>query len=114
MDVLTNDAKFLLSSMYAQYVKRRKEGISKDKASSFGDVHRINDEIMPEWSFDDTRYTCFELKKHGYISGTPADNQLMFIHLTTEAIAELEVDFKDKVDTALEYAAKIKAAIPFL
>ena len=32
MNELTNDAKFLLSSMYAEYLNRRKEEISKEEA----------------------------------------------------------------------------------
>jgi len=114
MNNLTNDAKFLLSSMYAKYIERRKNGSSKDEATSFGDVQNVKEEIMPEWSFEDTRFTCFELRKHGYITGEPVDNQLWFIHLTTEAIAELEISFKDKLDSVLKFAADIKAAIPFL
>ena len=63
MNNLTNDAKFLLSSMYAKYIERRKDGSSKDKATSFGDVQNIKEEIMPEWSFEDTRFTCFRITK---------------------------------------------------
>lgn len=48
MNNLTNDAKFLLSSMYAEYIERRKDGSSKDEATSFGDVQNIKEEIMPE------------------------------------------------------------------
>ena len=114
MDNLTNDAKFLLTSMYAKYIDERKNGIPKEKAIYFGDVHAINKTIMPEWSFEDTRFTCFELHNHKYITGTPASDQILFISLTTEAIAQLETNFKDKLDTVLEYAGKIKNAIPFL
>lgn len=96
------------------YIKKRKDGVSKDDATSFGDVHQVNKEIMPEWSFEDTRFTCFELRKHGYIKGTPADNQLWYINLTTEAIAELEVSFKDRLEAVLKFASDIKSAIPFL
>ncbi|MCK1244930.1 hypothetical protein MX035_07555 [Streptococcus uberis] len=42
-----------------------------------------------------------------------ADNSFYTLYITTEAISELETDFKDTVDTVLDYAAKIKSAIPF-
>ena len=36
MDDLTNDAKYLLSRMYAEYIQRRKNGDSKSVAINFG------------------------------------------------------------------------------
>lgn len=114
MDNLTNDAKFLLSSMYKIYVERRKNSELKRNATNFISVENIHETIMPEWHEEDVKSTCFELKKHGLISGTNASNSIVFIHLTTEAIAIMENQFKDKIDTVLDYANKIKGAIPFI
>ncbi|WP_449461331.1 hypothetical protein [Streptococcus suis] len=114
MDNLTNDAKYLLSSMYGKYVEKRKEQTPKEQARNFQNTTYIKRYIMPEWSDEDILDTCFELKKHGYISGTIADDTFYTLYLTTEAVAKLEVDFKDNVDKVLEFAAKIKSAIPFL
>lgn len=111
---LTNDAKFLISSMYAEYIKRRKKQIQKSNARNFENIHFIKNNIMPEWSEADILDTCFELKRHGFIEGAMADNSFYTLYITTEAISELETDFKDTVDTVLDYAAKIKSAIPFL
>lgn len=114
MNNLTNDAKFLLSSMYAKYIKNRETGMSKSQARNFQSCDYIKQTIMPEWSKDDVLDTCLELKRHGYVDGMLASNTFYTLHLTTEAVAEMEVDFKDKVDKVLDFAAKIKSAIPFL
>lgn len=113
MEQLTNDAKFLLSSMYAEYLKRRKAQTSKSQARNFQNIDYIKQSIMPEWSIDDILDTCFELRRYGYIDGLLASDTFYTLHLTTQAIAELEVDFKDRLENVLEFAAKIKSAIPF-
>lgn len=114
MDFLTNDAKYLLSSMYKKYIERRKNDMLKEDAVCFDDINTIHKEIMPEWKFEDVSYTVFELEKHGLISGSSGDNSLSDIELSSEAIASLETTFADKIDKVLEYAAKIKSAIPFI
>ncbi|WP_312753718.1 hypothetical protein [Rummeliibacillus suwonensis] len=114
MDLLTNDAKYLLSSMYKVYIDRRKSGILKKDAVFFENLNLIQSEIMSEWKIDDVFYTCMELKKHKLIMGKPASGTMICISLTTEAIASLETTFKDKADQVLNYANKIKNLIPFI
>lgn len=122
---LTNDAKFLISSMYAKYIQRRKEQMPKSKARNFHNIDYLKTTIMPEWSTEYILDTCFELRKHGYLEGALADDTfytlytLYTLYITTEAIAELEQFFKAKtpleiINLALDYAAKIKSVIPFL
>ena len=118
MNELTNDAKYLLSSMYAQYLDRRKDNISKREARNFQNIDFIKENIMPEWSKEDILDTCFELQRHKCISATPGNNTLFFINLPTEAIAALELKFKEptlkeRIESVLDFAAKVKAAIPF-
>lgn len=111
---ITNDAKYLISILYKEYVTRRENGIKKSKAVLFGDIETIHNEFMNEWSYEDTEFTCFELKKHGLLNGMSADNALFNISISTEAIALLEKTFKDKVDDILAFSRKIKESIPFL
>ncbi|CCW39650.1 hypothetical protein [Streptococcus agalactiae] len=118
MDKLTNDAKFLLSSMFVKYNERRKDKISKEKSRNFENIQFIKENIMNEWSEEDVLDTCFELRKHGYISATAASDTLYLISLTTEAIAKLEKQDQAKtlsgrIEYWLEFAKKIKDAIPF-
>lgn len=100
--------------MYSEYIKRRKDNISKSQAVFFDDVESVHEKFMFEWLFEDVEYSCFELYKHNYIEGSLADNSISNIDLTTKAIAMLEVTFSDKMDNALEFAAKLKNAIPFI
>ncbi|HEV5657692.1 TPA: hypothetical protein VY837_000640 [Streptococcus pneumoniae] len=119
MDFLTNDAKFLLTSMYAEYLTRHKDEVSKKQARNFQNIKYLKDNIMSEWSEEDILDTCFELDKYGYIIGTKADNTFYTLSLTTEAIAELENQFreptlKERIENVLDFAAKIKSVIPFV
>ncbi len=119
MDFLTNDAKFLLTSMYAEYLTRRKDEVSKKQARNFQSINYLKNNIMPEWSEKDILDTCYELDKYGYITGTKAGNTFYNLYLTTEAIAELENQFreptlKERIENVLDFAAKIKSIIPFV
>ncbi|EOI53427.1 hypothetical protein [Enterococcus gilvus] len=114
MDNLTNDAKFLLSSMYKTYIDRRKSKISKEKAVLFGDVNSIHENIMPEWEISDVNFTCFELRRKGLISGLLAGNTIFYVSLTTDAIAIMESKFEDDINKVLDFAVKVKSLIPFI
>ncbi|MCW6661856.1 hypothetical protein NHG28_06400 [Aerococcaceae bacterium NML201209] len=111
---LTNDAKYLLTALYKEYVSRRTSKVPKERATKFDDVHSIHQNFMPEWSIEDIEFTCFELHKHDLIHAVLASNSLYNIRLSTEAIALLEVTFMDKVDSAFFFMRKIKESIPFL
>ena len=118
MNELTKDAKYLLCSMYAKYLDRIKDNISKIEARNFQNIDFIKENIMSEWSKEDVLDTCIELQRHKYISATPGNNTLFCIQLTTEAIATLELEFKEptlkeRIESVLDFAAKVKAAIPF-
>lgn len=114
LDLLTNDAKYLLASMYKTYIEKRKTGALKKDATHFGHLDDLHRDIMSEWQREDVKSTCFELRRHGLITGTPASNTIVHIYITTEAIAIMESQFKDKVDSVLDYAIKIKSLIPFI
>jgi len=119
MKNLTNDAKFLLTSMYAEYLTRRKDEVPKVQARNFQNINYLKDNIMSEWSEEDILDTCFELDKNGYIIGTKADDSFYNLSLTTEAISELENQFreptlKERIENVLDFAAKVKSAIPFV
>ena len=119
MNNLTNDAKFLLTSMYAEYLTRRKGEVPKKQARNFQNINYLKNNIMSEWSEEDILDTCYELDKYGYIIGTKADDTFYTLYLTTEAISELESQFreptlKERIENVLDFAAKIKSVIPFV
>lgn len=114
LDELTNESKFLLSSMYKEYLQRRKDGLDRPKARNFNSEIAIHDEIMPEWSQPDVHDSVRELKNNGLIEVSSGGNVFSFITLSPKAIAQLEITFKDRIDSVLDYAAKIKNVIPFV
>lgn len=107
---LTNDAKFLISSMYKEYLSRLKDNLPKRSAVLFGNSESIH-RLMPEWSKEDTDYTVEELIGKGLLKGHPVLGGYLDITLTTDAVAMLQMSFKDKIDTVLDYATKIKNLI---
>lgn len=111
---LTNDAQFLLSKMYAQYIKLRKNGYSKPDAVKFNDVEYIKETIMPEWQEEDVQFTVSELYNYDLLFAVKASNTFLRISLKPKAISLMESKFKDKVDEVLDYANKIKNLIPFI
>lgn len=114
LDLVTNDSKYLLSQLYAEYIKRRNNKESKQKSIYFQNADYIHKTFMNDWTLDDVIYSCLELRKKGFLNGQPASNSLMNISLSSEAIALLEEDFSDKLDKVLEWGAKIKSSIPFI
>ncbi|MDF8366203.1 hypothetical protein G9406_01065 [Weissella paramesenteroides] len=114
MDDLTNNAKFLIATMYKQYVELRKNNVDKVKAANFGDESNIKNNLMPEWSISDVHETLAELHQAEFITTIPEDSQFSFIKISTKAISRLEVSFGDKVTAVIDYIAKIKSAIPFI
>lgn len=114
MDELTNEAKYLLSMMYKEYLQKRKSGANRSTSLKFGNLEKLHENVMPEWNIEDVKSVCWELMRHDMISGKNASSTISRISLNTEAIAMLETTFKDKVDTVLDYAIKIKSLIPFI
>ncbi|MBV7391085.1 hypothetical protein KUA55_10365 [Enterococcus sp. ALS3] len=115
LDSLTNDAKYLVSSMYKEYVSRRKDKIPKKQAISFNSVKVIHETLMKEWTLEDTLFTCRELRKKDFITGLDySENSMIMISLSTDAIALMESKFKDDAGKALDFAIKIKSLIPFI
>ena len=102
---LTNDAKFLIASMYKEYLDRRMAGMEKRQARSFDGVAEINSKIMPQWNEADVLDTCLELRDKGLITGSPANMTLVYINMTTDSVAALEVSFKDKLDKVILYGS---------
>ena len=107
---LTDDAKFLISTMYKEYLYRLKDKLPKRSDVFFGDLESIH-QLMPEWSKEDSDYTVEELIDKGLLNGIPVIGGYLDIALTADAIAMLQMSFKDKIDTVLDYATKIKDLI---
>ncbi|WP_125766143.1 hypothetical protein [Levilactobacillus mulengensis] len=113
LDELTNDAKFLLSVMYKQYISDRKSGHTKREAKFFGSEIRIHDTLMSEWEQDDVHETINELSRNKLLDVIYGNDEAAIVNLSTNAIVLMEHKFQDKVDSILNYATKIKTLITF-
>ncbi|RXW49192.1 hypothetical protein [Enterococcus faecium] len=114
MDDLTNDAKYLLSRMYAEYIQRRKNGDSKSVAINFGKSDSVHEKIMPAWLPEDVRFTIKELKDNNFLNATMASDVYYNVSLTPLAISKMESKFKDDARKVLDFAVKVKSLIPFI
>ncbi|MDN6627041.1 MAG: hypothetical protein L0K82_07490 [Pisciglobus halotolerans] len=114
LDILTNDAKFLLTKMYAEYIERRNNGDTKEQATNFDNSETIHKEIMPEWKMEDVDFTISELASNKLLNAVCGSNSYYRVAITPIAISLMESKFKDDFKTVLSYAAKIKSLIPFI
>lgn len=108
---LSRDADALICVLYREYLNRRKSGVSKSSAKSFGEAKTIHDNFMPKWSVDDVNETCLELCRADLLSCFCANNIVSESTLTDEAIIYMENRFKDGLSALLKYLEKF---VPFL
>ncbi|MFW4406496.1 hypothetical protein ACN677_13505 [Lactiplantibacillus paraplantarum] len=111
LDELTNDAKYLLSQMFTEYLKSRSKGQNKRDSMALGSEFDIHDNIIPEWSQADTRETINELSRGKLLDVKFGNGKAIYVSLSTSAIVLMEHKFKDKIDAVINYATKIKSLI---
>lgn len=113
-NLLTNDAKYLISVLYKEYLYRRKSGQDRKSSRTFSDEMYIQSELMVEWKTGDVHDAISELLDYEYLDSIPGGNKFFEIVLQPKGIAMMENDFKDKLDEVLNYAQKIKSLVPFI
>jgi hypothetical protein len=114
LDELTNDSKFLLTSMYKEYLQRRIDNVDHSKARRFKKEFDIHNEIMPEWSQSDVHDSISELAELNLLETSSGGDAFVSVTLSAKAIAQMEITFKDRISSVLDYVAKIKSIIPFV
>lgn len=78
---LTVEGTRLLALLYEVYRARRGEGVSRAQAAFFGTSGDIQAKYLPSMTPADVAALCFELRRKGRISGSPADEMLVHIRL---------------------------------
>lgn len=114
IDNLTNDSKFLLSSLYKRYIVQRKNNIDKQKAIYFNNSDTIKEQIMPERSTSDVFSCIRELSTNGFITCTYLSNKAFDVRLTDKSISAFEHKFKNNLSSLIEFISAIKSLIPFI
>ncbi|MCV2501992.1 hypothetical protein, partial [Melissococcus plutonius] len=107
MDNLTKNAKYLLASLYGNYLKKIKQGDSKMEAVRFGSAEDIHQNIMKQWDLEDVKFTIDELDKQGFVSATPGSNSYLWVDLTPKGIACSEQKLPKDIKAIFDYALKI-------
>lgn len=105
---ISKDANALICLIYKYYLELRSNGVSKSKAKSLGSSKNINQNIIPEWSFDDVEEACRELHRNALLDISYYDNICSIVHLSDDGIVYMENRFSDKLKSLLDYIDKIK------
>lgn len=105
---LTNDADYLLCTLYKHYKEQRKKGINKTDAKYIGDSEFIFQTMLPEWTFEDVDETCCELSRAGLLKCLYSDDTVDLAVLEDTAIIYMENRFKNGMSEILDNIARLK------
>ena len=103
---LSNDNDFLICVLYKEFLKKRKNGISKSVARWLGSSDEIQENLMSNWSKEDVATACWELHNKGFLQCSPGDDIAYTTYLTDEGIIYMENRFSDKIEKILDYISK--------
>lgn len=103
---LTKDSEKLICIMYKSYLEKRKAGLPKSQANTFGSSHNIHEELCPEWIFEDVDDTCRELSRAGLLNCFWADNIAYSVNISDSGIILMENRFKNGLMGVIEFLSK--------
>lgn len=106
---LSKDADYLICLIYKHYLELRDNGISKSDSKVLGDSQKVNQDIIPEWSFEDTDDTCRELINKGLLDNRIyVDNICGSMSLSDNGIVYMERRLGNKISKIIDYISKLK------
>lgn len=101
---LSKDADYLICLIYKYYLELRDNGIPKSDAKILGDSQNVNQNIIPEWSFEDTDDTCRELIKKKLLDNRIyMDNYCGYMNLSDDGIIYMENRFKNGLKEVIKF-----------
>ena len=104
---LSKDADYLICLIYKHYLELRDNGISKSDAKILGNSQEVNQNIIPEWSLEDTDDTCRELIKNDLLDNRIyMDNYCGYMNLSDNGIVYMENRFKNGFKEVTDFIAK--------
>ena len=106
MDDLTNDQKFVLTSMYKHFLELQ-PGLSPEKANCFIDSNFVQENFAPQFSKEYVADICWKLASKKYISCSQGDNLANNIALEDKTIIYMENSFKRNISTISSFLATI-------
>lgn len=108
---LSRDADKLLCVLYKSFLEKRKSGLSKSDAKSFGSSHDIHEELLATWIFEDVDDTCRELSQNGFLDCFWADDIAYHVWLSDQAVVYMENRFKNGLSEVIGFLADF---LPFI
>lgn len=105
---LSEKADALVCLIYKYYLSLYDNGIKSSQAQRLGSSIDINNNIVPEWSFDDVDNTCRELGKSDLLSIFYAEDICYDVSLNDNAIVYMENRFNNNLNKLLNYISIIK------
>lgn len=108
MDELTNETKFVLQTLYKEYLDRINNGISKIQAKEFKYAQFVYDELFSEMLYDDFYESIKELNDLGFLECTPGNDTMVEIFLSNKSIAEMENRFAKNIKKIISSINELK------
>lgn len=90
---MTKDCKKFFKSLYYEYSKKKKEGISRQKAATFSSSKALSE--LFNIPFDDVNSYSYELQELGFLKCFSADDMVYFSNLTSNGIKYCEDNFDE-------------------
>lgn len=114
MNDITKDAKYILLTLYKDYLTRRKSGKSRQESAYWSNSNKLQSAFFPTMHADDVADCCWELHRKEYISCVPGDDIANHIMLLPDTIVAMEQRFPKGMNELLDTLGKIAALLPFI
>lgn len=111
--ILSKEAKTLIRAIYKEYKRRRKAGMPKDQARSFGDSDTIQANILDKWNINDIDEACQELNNAGLIDCLLLDSTIGETDLTDEGINFMENYNTGKLSVFWKLLELVRSFLPW-
>lgn len=110
---LTNEADFLLCSIYKNYLDQRIHDVFRKDAVRFGSPEYLQETVVPGWAVEDIEEVMRELNKSSMTVCRWGDNTFSWGLLTTDGIIYMENRFGRKMDKVLNRLSSLKELLSF-
>lgn len=108
---LTNEADYLLCSIYKGYLEKRKSGVFREDAVIFGNAETVQEDYAQLWPVNDIEDAVRELSRANLVACMWADNTFWRGCLTTGAIVYMENRFQNNLDKLLQRITVVKSLL---
>jgi len=105
--VLSREANKVLSELYDVYKARLNNNISRSNAMYFKSSEDVQKDYLPDMNLEDLDECCRELHRNGYMNNLYAEDTVVEIQLTDNAIVLMENKLKNAIINTINIISKI-------